>query len=117
MIVRSILVIVYPLWKTNQAFDHHFEDTIKTGDVELAHPLGSASQKLQGMQKINSPEINQGYTRRITVEVSPLAPSRLLQNLKQKIFGFDDSTVRQGCCYLKMGYSARFGILVIDRYT
>ncbi len=77
---KKILVIVYSLWKTNQAFEESYEKTTKTGDVELVHPLGSASQKLSGLQKINSPEINQGYTRCTTVEVSPFAPSRLLQN-------------------------------------
>jgi transposase len=77
---KKILVIVYSLWKSNQAFDPDHEKTIKTGDVELVHPLGSASQKLSDTHKINSPEINQGYTRCTTVEVSPFAPSRLLQN-------------------------------------
>ena len=40
---KKILVIVYSLWKSNQAFDEDYQKTIKTGDVELVHPLGSAS--------------------------------------------------------------------------
>ena len=77
---KKILVIVYSLWKTDQEFNENYQKTIITGDVELEHSLGSASQKLSDVQKRNSPEINQGYTRYTTVDVSPFASSRLLQN-------------------------------------
>jgi transposase len=77
---KKILVIIYSLWKADESFDEdHYKRNI-TGDVELVHPLGSASQKLSNPQQKNSPELNQGYTRCTTVEVSPFAPSRFLQN-------------------------------------
>ena len=76
---KKILVIIYSLWKTNQSFDQEYYKNNITGDVELVHPLGSASQKLSHLHKENSPEINQGYTRCTTIEVSLFAPSRLMQ--------------------------------------
>ena len=77
---KKILVIIYSLWKADKSFDENYNRQQITGDVELEHPLGPASQKLSNISKRNSPEINQGYTRCTTVEVSPFAPSRLLQN-------------------------------------
>ncbi|MEJ7740773.1 MAG: hypothetical protein WKF97_25430 [Chitinophagaceae bacterium] len=80
---KKLLAIIYSLWKTNQSFEENCHIQNITGDVEPVHPLGSASQKLSTLQK-NSPEINQGYTRCTTVEVSPFASSRLLQNKAKK---------------------------------
>jgi transposase len=74
---KKILVIIYSLWKKGESFDENYTNT--TGDVEAVHPLGSASQKLSTPHQENSPDINQGYTRCTTVEVSAFAPSRLLQ--------------------------------------
>ena len=77
---KKILVIIYSLWKADKSFDENYNRQQITGDVELEHPLGPATQKLSNISKRNSPEINQGYTRCTTVEVSPFAPSRVLQN-------------------------------------
>jgi transposase len=77
---KKILVIVYSLWKSDESFDENYRQQNITGDVELVHPLGSASQKLSYLDKRNSPGVDQGYTRCTTVEVSPFAPSRFLQN-------------------------------------
>lgn len=76
---KKILVIIYSLWKADESFDENYYKRNITGDGELAHPLGSASQKLSDLPQKNSPEFNQGYTRCTTVEGSPFAPSRLLQ--------------------------------------
>lgn len=63
---KKILVIIYSLWKKGEPFDENYNNT--TGDVEVAHPLGSASQKLSTPHQENSPDNNQGYTRCTTVE-------------------------------------------------
>lgn len=75
---KKLLVMIYSLWKRNEAFNEHHGQQVATRDVESVHPLGSASQKLPDLIE-NSPDINQGYTRYTTVEVSPFASSRLLQ--------------------------------------
>ena len=73
--VQKKILVISILWKADKSFDENYRQQV-TGDVELGHPLGSASQKLSNISKINSSEINQGYTRCTTVEVSPFAPSR-----------------------------------------
>jgi transposase len=75
---KKLLVIIYSLWKTNQSFDQTVQPINTSRDVEPVLPLGSASKKPADLNE-NSPEINQGYTRYTTVEVSPFASSRLLQ--------------------------------------
>ena len=75
---KKLLVIIYSLWKTNKSFDANLKIQNITGDVEPAHPLGSPSGKAARTNE-NSPELNQGYTRYTTVDVSPFASSRLLQ--------------------------------------
>ena len=73
--VQKKILVISILWRADKSFDENYRQQV-TGDVELGHPLGSASQKLSNISKINSSEINQGYTRCTTVEVSPFAPSR-----------------------------------------
>ncbi|MDQ3843702.1 MAG: IS110 family transposase [Bacteroidota bacterium] len=76
---KKVLAIIYSLWKNNKAFDEDYYKNYTTTDEELMPSsrlsFGEADKSIQ----INSPEINQGYTRYTTVEVSPLASSRLLQ--------------------------------------
>ncbi len=75
---KKILVIIYSLWKNEEAFN---EDYIKSTTREEEPVLPSRlsfEEAVQAEQK-NSPDINQGYTRCTTVEVSSFAPSRLLQ--------------------------------------
>jgi|tagenome__1003787_1003787.scaffolds.fasta_scaffold20658548_1 transposase len=76
---KKLLVIIYSLWKNNKAFDENYYKEHTTRDEELMQSSRlSFAEADQSIQK-NSPEINQGYTRYTTVEVSPLASSRLLQ--------------------------------------
>ena len=76
---KKILVIIYSLWKNNQAFDENYYTKNTTADVESVHPSRlSFVEAVQFAQK-SSPKINQGYTRCTTAEVSSFAPSRLLQ--------------------------------------
>lgn len=77
---KKILVIIYSLWKADESFNEGYNQRNITGDEEPVHPLGSASKKLSHLHKRNSPGIDQGYTRCTTVDVSPFAPSRLMQN-------------------------------------
>jgi transposase len=76
---KKILIVTYSLWKNNQAFTEKlYKNT--TRDGKLVHPSRLSFEKTVWLTQKNSPENNQGYTRCTTVEVSPFAPSRLLQN-------------------------------------
>jgi hypothetical protein len=76
---KKLLTIIYSLWKSNKVFNENYYNEYTTRDEELVQPSRlSFAEAVQVAQK-NSPETNQGYTRCTTVEVSPFAPSRLLQ--------------------------------------
>lgn len=76
---KKILVIIYSLWKMDQPFDQNYCTKATTREVELAHPSPHSFTEAVLPEQKNSPEINQGYTRCTTVEVSSFAPSRQLQ--------------------------------------
>ncbi len=75
---KKILVIIYSLWKNNKGFDENYKE-YTTRDEELVQPFRLCFAEAVQVAQKNSPETNQGYTRCTTVEVSPFAPSRLLQ--------------------------------------
>jgi len=75
---KKILVMVYSLWKNNKVFDENYKE-YTTRDEELVQPSRLSFAEAVKVTQKNSPETNQGYTRCTTVEVSPFAPSRLLQ--------------------------------------
>src|SRR6266496_2610042 len=76
---KKILIIIYSLWKRDHAFNEEYYKGTTTRDEELVQPSRlSFTEAVQVAQK-NSPETNQDYTRCTTVEVSSIAPSRLLQ--------------------------------------
>lgn len=76
---KKILVLIYSLWKTGQSFDENHNNKHTTRDVEPVHPSRFSFAEAVWAAHKNSPDINQGYTRCTTVEVSPFAPSRFLQ--------------------------------------
>jgi transposase len=76
---KKLLVIVYTLWKNNKTFDENYYKKYTTRDEELMLSSRLSFEEADKSIQKNSPELNQGYTRYTTVEVSPLASSRLLQ--------------------------------------
>lgn len=76
---KKLLVIIYSLWKSNKVFDENYYKEHTTRDEELMQSSRLSFGEADKLSQKNSPEINQGYTRYTTVEVSPLASSRLLQ--------------------------------------
>lgn len=76
---KKLLVIVYSLCKNNQAFriEANKGYTIRDEEPELPSRL-SFEEAVQAAQK-NSSDLHQSYTRCTIVEVSPFAPSRLVQ--------------------------------------
>lgn len=77
---KKLLVIIYTLWKNNKAFDENHYEQNTTRDGESAHSSRfSFAEAVGNVNEKNSPDVNPGYTRCTTVEVSSFAPSRLLQ--------------------------------------
>lgn len=77
---KKILIVVYSLWKNNQAFTEKPCNNDTTRDEKLAHPSRLSFEKTVDVAQKNSHANKRDYTRCTTVEVSPFAPSRLLQN-------------------------------------
>lgn len=76
---KKILIIVYSLWKRDEVFNDQYSKALTTRDGEAEHSSRlNFAEVVRATQK-SSPDLNQGYTRCTTVEVSPFAPSRLLQ--------------------------------------
>jgi transposase len=77
---KKLLVIIYTLWKNNKPFDENHYEQNTTQEVEPVHSSRfSFEEAVRVAKEKNSPDVNQGYTRCTTVEVSSFAPSRLLQ--------------------------------------
>jgi transposase len=76
---KKILVIIYSLWKNGQTFNEEYYKGITTRDGESVHPSRLSFEEAVQFAEKNSSDMHQSYTRCTTVEVSPFAPSRLLQ--------------------------------------
>ena len=76
---KKILVIIYSLWKNNQQFSEEAHKGYITRDEELVLPSQLSFEEAVQVEQKNSSDLHQSYTRCTTVEVSPFAPSRLLQ--------------------------------------
>jgi transposase len=76
---KKILVIIYALWKKNQAFDENHASKPTTGEQEAVHSSRFSFEEAVIINHKNSPDRDQGYTRCTTVELSSFAPSRLIQ--------------------------------------
>jgi transposase len=76
---KKILVIVYSLWKNAQVFNIEDYKGYTTRDEESVQSSRLSFEEAV-LYATNNPEMNRGYTRYTTVEVSPFASSRLLQN-------------------------------------
>jgi transposase len=77
---KKVLIIIYSLWKSNQAFNIKEYKEYITRDGEPVLPSRLSFEEAVCKKQKNSSDLNQSYTRCTTVKVSPFAPSRLLQN-------------------------------------
>jgi transposase len=76
---KKILIMIYSLWKNNQQFSEEAYKGYTTRDEELVLPSRFSFGEAVHVTQKNSSDLHQSYTRCTTVEVSPFAPSRLLQ--------------------------------------
>lgn len=76
---KKILVVIYSLWKNSQGFTIEESKGYTTRDEELVLPSRLSFEEAVQVAQKNSSDLHQSYTRCTTVEVSPFAPSRLLQ--------------------------------------
>jgi transposase len=76
---KKILIIIYSLWKNDQTFNEQYYKDTTTRDGESVHPSRLSFEEAVQFTQKNSSDMHQSYTRCTTVEVSPFAPSRLVQ--------------------------------------
>ncbi len=79
-IQKKLLILIYTLWKNNEAFDKNKVPKQTTRDKEPMSPSQLSFEEAGQDGEKNSHDKNRDYTRWTTVDKSPLAPSQLLQN-------------------------------------